>query len=240
MQISPWWFRFRKESTLSDKVYISLIGKPGYSVHCRCDSCGQEFNRSFGVIDFSFCKPCLSSSRLAKIAKGDRTKAKEKMRAKWHDPEFMAKFKNACRIRSSNPEYLQKLRKSVVRGKEHATKTSCGARGLDASGFVDFASDIDTLDRQRCRNTVGKECLQKAEYICSVCRRAGNVNAHHLNGWHWAIEQRFELQNLVCLCVECHKTFHSIYGRKNNTREQFEEFRTHSQRDRIESNGPTR
>ena len=51
-----------------------------------------------------------------------------------------------------------------------------------------------------------------------------NLNAHHLNGWNAFPEQRFDLDNGVTLCTDCHKDFHSQYGYGDNTREQFNEY----------------
>lgn len=62
--------------------------------------------------------------------------------------------------------------------------------------------------------------------ICQVChKKERKLNAHHLNGWAWAKDQRFDLENGITLCENCHKLFHSIYGRGKNTREQYEEFK---------------
>jgi hypothetical protein len=36
--------------------------------------------------------------------------------------------------------------------------------------------------------------------------------------------ERFDINNLVCLCKICHKDFHRLYGTKRNTAEQFQEF----------------
>ena len=63
-------------------------------------------------------------------------------------------------------------------------------------------------------------------YTCQVCgdNKGGNLNAHHLNGWNAFPEQRFDLDNGVTLCTDCHKEFHSQYGYGDNTREQFDEY----------------
>lgn len=77
--------------------------------------------------------------------------------------------------------------------------------------------------------------FERDGYICQCCGNKsgkGNpikLNAHHLNGYHWCKEERYDINNGVTLCEYCHDakyigSFHNIYGRKNNTREQFEEF----------------
>lgn len=69
---------------------------------------------------------------------------------------------------------------------------------------------------------------ERDNYTCQTCglkeEVSGNLNAHHLDGWHWCKERRFDIDNGITLCVDCHKSFHREYGRGNNTREQFEEF----------------
>lgn len=50
------------------------------------------------------------------------------------------------------------------------------------------------------------------------------INAHHLDGFHWCIEKRYDSNNLVTLCKTCHRDFHSAFGNRNNTKEQFLEF----------------
>lgn len=62
-------------------------------------------------------------------------------------------------------------------------------------------------------------------FTCKICNNRGNIlNAHHLNGWHWCKEGRFDIDNGVTLCEDCHKEFHSIFGSYYNTKEQFEEY----------------
>lgn len=67
--------------------------------------------------------------------------------------------------------------------------------------------------------------LKRDDYTCQCCnKRGGNLNAHHLNGYHWDVEHRHDVNNGVTLCIHCHKEFHKLYGNKNNTREQYEQF----------------
>lgn len=70
-----------------------------------------------------------------------------------------------------------------------------------------------------------KTILKKDNYTCQCCGIIGyTLNAHHLDGYGWAIEKRHDKNNGVALCEDCHKEFHNKYGYGDNTKEQFEEF----------------
>lgn len=66
--------------------------------------------------------------------------------------------------------------------------------------------------------------VSKDNYKCIKCNSNKKLEAHHLDGWHWCKEKRYDINNGVSLCAKCHKNFHSIYGFKNNTKEQFIEW----------------
>ena len=100
-------------------------------------------------------------------------------------------------------------------------------RGENNPNYNPNLTDEDREERRKLlknkewRNKV----FERDNYICKCCgKKGGSLNAHHLNGYHWDKEHRFDVSNGVTLCDKCHKNFHDIYGRKNNTLEQFEEY----------------
>jgi hypothetical protein len=118
-------------------------------------------------------------------------------------------------------------------------KKSCGCRtnaqykiGKDSPLYNHSLTDKERSDQQEHRKLKHPESLRWAksvykrdDYTCQKCnQRGGRLNAHHLNAWSWCIEQRFDVDNGVTLCQKCHNQFHKECGRKNNTKEQYEEW----------------
>ena len=74
-------------------------------------------------------------------------------------------------------------------------------------------------------NKFRKDVFKRDDYICKYCnKKGGKLNAHHKNGWNWCEEERFDNNNGVTLCYKCHKLFHSLYGNKDNTNLQYQNF----------------
>lgn len=63
-------------------------------------------------------------------------------------------------------------------------------------------------------------------WTCQVCGRKNGIKieAHHLDAWKSNPEKRLDDDNGATSCVECHIEFHSLYGRGDTTREQWDEF----------------
>lgn len=70
-----------------------------------------------------------------------------------------------------------------------------------------------------------KEVKMRDHYTCVVCGRRGlHLESHHLNAWSSFPDERYDLDNGITLCKDHHDMFHEIYGKGENTKEQFEEF----------------
>jgi hypothetical protein len=108
-------------------------------------------------------------------------------------------------------------------------KLSCINQGISEGEFNGFKSDVSKLERDKLyEKELHKRCFEREDYTCQACRSRGSIlNAHHINSWKFFLEQRYELNNLACLCKSCHKEFHSLYGSGKytpNTAKQLEEF----------------
>ena len=116
---------------------------------------------------------------------------------------------------------------------------SCGCfhkeylRTLSDSNSPFWNPNLTIEDRIKRRNIPGLEewsfNVKKAyNFICYICKysKGNKLVSHHLNSWDIHPQQRLDLQNGVCLCEDCHKDFHHLYGFGQNTREQFEEWKS--------------
>lgn len=75
-----------------------------------------------------------------------------------------------------------------------------------------------------------KKVYKKDNYTCQCCgskNSKGNrvtINAHHIYNWSDYEELRYDVENGITLCDECHRKFHKIYGKRFNNKSQIEEF----------------
>jgi len=74
------------------------------------------------------------------------------------------------------------------------------------------------------------EVFKRDNWVCQKCKaKSGDgktvyFHPHHIQNFAQFVELRFVVDNGITLCKKCHKEFHHIYGTKNNTKEQIEEF----------------
>jgi hypothetical protein len=67
-----------------------------------------------------------------------------------------------------------------------------------------------------------KAVYEKDGYTCRKCGRVGKtLEAHHLYGFHEHQALRYDVNNGVTMCKRCHIDFHRLYGKDNNTPQQF-------------------
>jgi hypothetical protein len=83
---------------------------------------------------------------------------------------------------------------------------------------------------RKTRDVVSKIWRRLVKYIivrdvkCILCDGDFKLTPHHLDGWNWCEEKRYDEENLVLLCNYCHEDFHSKYLKGNNTKAQFLEY----------------
>jgi hypothetical protein len=106
----------------------------------------------------------------------------------------------------------------------------CGIKKISGKNSYNWNKDLTKEDRLIKRNYPEYkkwriDIYDRDDYICKKCNIKGRyLNAHHINNYSTNKELRLEISNGVTFCEDCHKGFHKIYGRQNNTKEQYNEF----------------
>lgn len=128
--------------------------------------------------------------------------------------------------------------------KEKAKKTCLEKYGVDNYGKI--YSETHTKELSPCwkggvenhrveRSTIEyrrwrEQVFSRDNYTCASCgARNGNgkyiiLHAHHINNWKDNEDVRYEIDNGITLCNDCHMRFHSIFGKRNNNEEQLKTF----------------
>lgn len=99
-----------------------------------------------------------------------------------------------------------------------------GNRGETNPNYNPHLTDEERIEnRDTLKNIKWREKVyERDNYTCQKCGEyGGRLNAHHLNGYHWDKKNRFNINNGVTLCVDCHKEYHLIFGAKNSTKNDY-------------------
>ena len=177
------------------------------TVIVKCEYCGKDIAKPPSwVKEHNFCsQECLSNSR----------KTGEIVKCYICGKEFY------------------KIKSQVERSEKHFCSDKCKCEYQSTlKGELNPWYNPNLTDEERIANRDyleytewRSEVYKRDNYTCQKCgQRQGDINAHHLNSFHWDKEHRTDINNGVTLCASCHKLFHKEYGNHNNTKEQYEEW----------------
>ena len=115
-------------------------------------------------------------------------------------------------------------------GKKRSIKTrrkmSNSRKGDKCYLWKDGITPINKKIRNGIESRLWREAnFARDNWTCQKCKERGGVlHSHHIYNFSQYPELRFAIDNGITFCKNCHDKFHKIYGKKNNTREQVEEF----------------
>ena len=209
--------------TFGQLTAIKDIGKTHWGSRvweCLCD-CGRKTEHSLGSLIGGSATSCgcsrvkdITGMRSGKLV-ATRCVGQKNGMAIW---ECSCECGNKTKVTSGN----------MTSG--NTRSCGCLSRGTNSHRYNPNRTDEERL-RHRYElnggngNVWSNSIMTRDDYTCQICNKHGcKLNAHHLNGWNAFPEQRFDLDNGVTLCTDCHKEFHSQHGYGDNTREQFDEY----------------
>src|SRR5699024_1148114 len=117
---------------------------------------------------------------------------------------------------------------AVMQSEEYRKKQSESKMGKKNGMWNPNLTEADRMDRAgKAMNRRWVTGVKKRDNnTCVICSASyATMVAHHLNGYHWDVENRYNIDNGVTLCEHCHNNFHRIYGMRDNTKEQFDEYK---------------
>jgi len=115
-------------------------------------------------------------------------------------------------------------------GENNPMFNSCRIGSLNPNWKGGKTSTMDKLRNSAEYNEWRRLVFERDNYTCQCCnRKTHNNEAHHLNNFADFEDLRFNVNNGITLCTECHNpnrvgSFHYENGTLNNTQEQFYEW----------------
>lgn len=136
-------------------------------------------------------------------------------------------------VPTQNPEIRQKCNETCLKKygvENYGSIYSAEHRGELSptwKGGVEYhRAERATYEYRQWRKMV----FSRDSYTCQCCGdksikgHSVELVAHHIKNWKDNPNDRYDVVNGITLCGKCHFSFHSKYGKKNNTLEQLEEF----------------
>ena len=92
------------------------------------------------------------------------------------------------------------------------------------------SGENDSMRHRREYKNWRTAVYERDNYTCQCCgAHGGKLNAHHLNQFADYAELRYDVDNGITLCADCHEStkngsFHNVYGTHNTTPHQLREY----------------
>lgn len=147
-------------------------------------------------------------------------KWKKMISNKFKGREFSQEWKNKLKKNSSHywkGKHLSERQRKVL------SKLQQGKNGSNWKGGVSRKNEIL---RSSLESTLWREKVFKRDnYTCQKTKiKGGSLEAHHIKNFAEYPELRFKVNNGITFSKKIHDRFHKIYGKRNNTKRQLEEF----------------
>jgi hypothetical protein len=152
-----------------------------------------------------------------------------------HSEQAKIKIRQKRALQIITPEHKLKISKSLIGNKrslgyKHSKELNRRISDSMKGDKTHLWKGGITRENDRIRTSLEiklwkKSCLLRDDFTCQKTRqRGGKLVVHHINNFADFPELRTSLDNGITLSREVHIEFHKIYGKKNNTRQQLEEF----------------
>lgn len=130
------------------------------------------------------------------------------------------------RVKPLGKSPANKGKKMSEEQKERLSKIKTGKTGILSNAWKGGLTIKNTLIRSSLEGKLWKKAVFiRDNFTCQKTRqRGGKLEAHHINNFSEFTEIRFSIDNGITLSESAHKEFHKIYGKKNNTKAQIDEF----------------
>jgi len=124
-------------------------------------------------------------------------------------------------------EKISKGGRGLKRSKETRIKISNAKKGNKTNFWKGGICPINLKIKSSVRYKLWREIIfERDNWTCQICNKRGFlIHAHHINNFSDYPNLRFDLNNGITLCTNCHRKFHKYYGKRNNTKEQFNKFK---------------
>lgn len=128
-------------------------------------------------------------------------------------------------------EILRNLRLGISWGKHTKESKAKISKSHKGEGNPSWKGGISSENEKARKNSRFKEWREKVfrrdNYTCQKTKiKGGELHPHHIKNFAEYPELRYKVENGITLSKQAHDNFHKIYGKKNNTREQLNEFLT--------------
>lgn len=106
---------------------------------------------------------------------------------------------------------------------EKMSKIQIGENNSNWKNGVTMDNSRDRRTKKNAKWKIG--VFERDNYTCKKCgKRGGKINAHHIKNYSKYPKLRFDLDNGITFCIDCHKLFHKKNGKLNNNMQQIIEF----------------
>lgn len=216
----------RYPSQILEKVFCSRkcsvdYNKNNHNKKLVCSICGKEFKRMKSAIKGRkrhYCSYKCSNIGWGEHYSGDKhhSYTSVTVECSYCGSELVRKH---CRANSNKYFFCN----SGCQGNWMSENN----RGENNPLYNPYLTDEDRVTNRNTEdyNEWRLSVYRRDKFTCQICGdKNSRLNAHHLNAYARYSEDRTNVDNGVTLCESCHRNYHSIHGRGNNTKEEFESY----------------